>query len=226
MRALRVEVVVFTVRGGRLETALLRARANKWRLPGTEVGPTGTLRDAAEGALAEEAGVRNVELEQLFTFDRAGGSAVAVTYLALLNAWAHPLAPGRDVVEVRWFAWDDVPELAPDQDETLRYGHERLRAKASYAPIAAQLLPGDFTISEVQQAYEAVLGRELDARNFRRDLTSAGVVERVGRTRSAGPGRPAELYRWSDRPRHFSVVAAERRLARTLAADDAASTDS
>lgn len=221
MRALRVEVVVFTVRGGRLETALLRGRANTWRLPGKPVDTTGTLRDAAEAALAEETGVRNVELEQLFTFDRDDGEGAAVTYLALLNAGAHPLAPGRDVVEVRWFAWDDVPDLAPEQAETLTYGRERLRAKAAYAPVAARMMPGDFTISEVQRVYEAVLGRPLDARNFRRDLTSAGVVERLDRTRSTGPGRPAALYRWSARAEGFSVVAEERRLAKTLAGADA-----
>lgn len=217
-----MEVVVFTVRGGRLETALLRERANTWRLPGMPVGTAGTLHDAAEAALAEETGVHNVELEQLFTFDRDGGEGAAVTYLALLHAGAHPLAPGRDVVEVRWFAWGDVPDLAPEQAETLAYGRERLRAKAAYAPVAARLMPGDFTISEVQRVYEAVLGRTLDARNFRRDLTSAGVVERIERTRSAGPGRPAALYRWTPGAEAFSVVAEERRLARALSGPNVA----
>ncbi|MGI9538534.1 MAG: NUDIX hydrolase [Miltoncostaeaceae bacterium] len=225
MRALRVEVAMFTVRGGRLETALLRGRANTWRLPGMAVGSSGTLREAAEAALAEETGVRHVELEQLFTFDREGGEGAAVTYLALLHAGAHPLAPGSEVVEVRWFSWDDIPELPPDQAETLGYGRERLRAKAAYAPVAAQLVPGDFTISELQGVYEAILGRQLDARNFRRDLISAGVVERLDRTRSGGPGRPASLYRWSAGAEGFSVLAVERRLARALSGDEGTAYD-
>ena len=220
VRTLRVEIAVFTVRAGRLATALLRERANTWRLPGAAVEARGTLQDAAERALAEETGVRNADPEQLFTFDRDGGEGAAVTYLALVHAGAHPLAPGRDVVEVRWFAWGDVPELAADQAETLHYGRERLRAKAAYAPVAERLVAAEFTISELQRVYEAVLGRRLDARNFRRDLTSAGVVEPLERTRATGPGRPATLYRWSSDAGGFSVSAAERRLARTLAVGD------
>jgi 8-oxo-dGTP diphosphatase len=89
-----------------------------------------------------------------------------------------------------------------------------VRSKASYAPIALQFLPETFTLGELQTVYEAVLGRALDTRNFRRDVLAAGVVEPTGRTRAEGPGRPALLYRSAGGD--FQVLARERRIARAI----------
>ncbi len=110
---------------------------------------------------------------------------------------------------------DDPPALAPEAVQVLEYGRSRLRSKAAYAPIALQLLPEVFTLGELQIAYEAVLGHDLDTRNFRRDVLAAQIVEPVGRARADGPGRPAELYR--SRAGDFQVLARERRIARAIA---------
>ena len=119
------------------------------------------------------------------------------------------------MVEVRWFPLGDLPALDPDAAEVLAYGHQRLRAKAAYAPIAFQLLPEAFTLGELQSVYEAVLGRGLDTRNFRRDVLGAGVVEPVGPAARGGPG-PARrgLYRFTGG--EFQVLARERRIARAI----------
>lgn len=210
-----VQLAVFTVRGGGLEALLVRLPGSVWALPGVPVGPGATLEEEARLALEEQTGVRGIGLEQLYTFDRGGGDAVSVAYLALIAAGRHPLAPGRDVVEVRWFPLGDLPALDPGDAQVLEYGHSRLRAKAAYAPIALQLLPEAFTLGELQAVYEAVLGRRLDTRNFRRDVLVAGVVEPVGRVRSEGPGRPARLYRSAGGD--FQVEARERRIARAVA---------
>jgi len=214
MKRLEVEVVVFTVRQGRLEALLVRGPGNAWALPGRPASGTLPLAEQARSALAEAAGVRDVELEQLYSFDRDEGAAVAVTYMALIAAEPHPLAPGPEVVEVRWCDVDDLPDLPAQQSRALEYGHQRLRAKSAYAPIAFQLMPEAFTMRELRHAYEAVLGVSLDPRNFRRDVLTAGVVESAGRTRSQGPGRPAQLYRSVGG--EFSVVARERRIARAI----------
>ena len=132
-----------------------------------------------------------------------------------MAAERHPLTPGASVVEVRWCPLDDLPALDADARAALDYGRARLRAKAAYAPIALQLLPGLFTLGELQAAYEAVLGHEIDTRNFRRDVLAAGVVEPAGRSRADGPGRPAGLYRSASGD--FQVLARERRIARAIA---------
>lgn len=215
MKEVSAQLVLFTVRSARLEAMLVRLPGNVWALPGGPVGPGHTVERAAADALAEQTGVRGVTLEQLYTFDTEGADGLVVAHLALIAADRHPLLPGPGIVEVRWFAMDDIPALEPGMAEILAYGHSRLRAKAAYAPIALQLLPDVFTLGELQTAYEAVLGHPLDTRNFRRDVLAGGLVEEAGAVRADGPGRPARLYRSTGGD--FQVLARERRIARAIA---------
>jgi 8-oxo-dGTP diphosphatase len=219
VKAVVAELVVVAVRERRLEVLLVRLPGSVWALPGTPVPAGVPLEAAARAALAEQTGVREIALEQLYTFDRGQGAGIAVTYLALVAAERHALTPGAQVVEVRWFPVRDLPALGADAERVLEYGHRRLRAKAAYAPIAVQLLPEVFTLGELQDAYEAVLERALDPRNFRRDVLAAGVVAPVGRVRGSGPGRPARLYRAAGGD--FQVLARERRIARVIAGTSA-----
>lgn len=212
-----VEVAVFTVRERRLEVLLARGPGGTWALPGGAAGGGIGLDEVALDALRDVAGLRNISVEQLFTFDRAPDGA-CVAYLALIDAGRYPLAPGADVVEVRWFPHDDLPAVGEDQQAVLAYGQTRLRAKTAYAPVAVNLLPGVFTLGEMQAVYEALLGRDLDARNFRRDVLAAGVVEESGEVRAEGRGRPARLYRSAGG--HFAVDARERRVARQISSGD------
>ncbi len=220
MKQVNVRLVVLSVREGRLDALLLRLPGSVWALPGAAVGSGATLEAAASRALELQTGVRGIRLEQLYTFDRDGGIGVSVAHLALIPAERHPLSPGAEIVEVRWFPLDDLPALEPSDAEILEYGRARVRAKAAYAPIALDLLPEAFTLGELQGVYEAVLDRPLDTRNFRRDVLASGVVEPLGRTRSDGPGRPARLYRSAGGD--FQALAPERRIARAIAEADGA----
>jgi 8-oxo-dGTP diphosphatase len=206
--------VVFTVREHRLEALLVRRPGNVWTLPAAPVGDGQGLESVAQHTLRAQTGVAGITLEQLYTFD-SPPDGVAVAYLALIAAGRHPLTPGPDAVEVRWFPMGDVPPLSEGHAEMLAYGHARLRAKTAYAPIAFQLLPESFTLSELQAVYEAVLDTALDTRNFRRDVLAAGVIEAVGKVRADGPGRPAQLFR--SVAGEFAVLARERRAARVIA---------
>jgi 8-oxo-dGTP diphosphatase len=215
VKSVTVEVVVLALREGRLSALLARRPGSVWALPGAPVREGG-LAANARTALVSQTGIVDVPLEQLYTFDRQMGDGLSVAYLALIAGERHPLAPGADVVELRWFPLVDLPPLPDDAREVLRYGQTRLRAKAAYAPIAVGLLPETFTIGELQAVYETLLETPLDPRNFRRDVLAAGVVAPVGRARSDGPGRPAQLYRATGAD--FAVVARERRVARAIAA--------
>jgi len=218
MKAVTTELVVLSVRQACLQALLVRLPGNRWMLPGGPVDPGVAVDDAARAALADQTGVRGVVLEQLYSFDRDGGQALCVAQLALVAADRHPLAPGPGVVEARWFALErpGMPALGEDSAEVLAYGLARIRAKAAYAPIALHLLPEEFTLGELQTAYEAVLGHALDTRNFRRDVLAGGVVEDAGAVRAERPGRPARLYRSTGAD--FQVSARERRIARAIAA--------
>jgi 8-oxo-dGTP diphosphatase len=90
-----------------------------------------------------------------------------------------------------------LPPLAFDHADILEYALQRLRYKLEYTAVGFELLPETFTLSELQSAYEIILGEELDKRNFRRKILSADVIEATGEYRT-GEGRPAKLYRFRE----------------------------
>jgi len=200
-----VDVIIFTLRGDELQALLIRRRnppfKGMWAIPGGFVSVDESLEEAALRELEEETGVRDVYLEQLYTFGSLGrdprGRVITVAYFALVPADAvHPLA-GSDATETRWWPVYDLPELAFDHNDILDYAFQRLRYKLEYTAVGFELLPETFTLSELQTAYEVVLGEELDKRNFRRKILSADVIEETGDYHT-GEGRPARLYRFRD----------------------------
>ena len=200
-----VDVVTFTLREGCLQVLLVRRRRppweGMWAIPGGMIGREEALEAAALRTLEEETGLGDVFLEQLYTFGDPGrdarGRVITVSYFAVVPAsnvvpWA-----AEDAERVQWWPIDELPPLAFDHGDILSYALVRLRYKLEYTAVGFELLPEVFTLSELQSAYEIVLGEELDKRNFRRKIQSAGVIEPSGSFR-AGEGRPAQLYRYRE----------------------------
>ncbi len=162
-----------------------------------------TLEAAALRELQEETGLAGEAfLEQLYTYGDPErdprGRVVTVAYFALIHADA-PIRSegGSDASQAHWFPIDDLPALAFDHAEILTYALRRLRYKLEYTAAGFELLPEEFTLSEIQQTYEIILGEKLDKRNFRRRILQAGVIEATPHMRT-GEGRPARLYRYRD----------------------------
>lgn len=200
-----VDVIIFTLRQGDLQVLLIRRGhppfEGMWAIPGGFVGIAESLEEATLRELEEEAGVRHVYLEQLYTFGDLErdprGRVITVAYFALVPANAIAPHAGSDAAEARWWSVYDLPPLAFDHAEILAYALQRLRYKLEYSAVGFELLPEAFTLSELQAAYEIILGEELDKRNFRRKILSAEVIEETGEYR-AGDGRPAKLYHFRD----------------------------
>lgn len=205
--AVTVDVVILTMRRRRLEALLIKRKRwpyeGLWAIPGGFVGPTESLEDAARRELAEEVSVGAVYLEQLYTFGDPGRDprmrVITVVYYALLRADELRLVAGDDAAESAWFPVDALPPLAFDHAHILAYTLERLRGKLEYTTIGFQLLAPEFTLSELQEVYEAILNRPLDKRNFRKKVLSTGILEQTPHTRKTGQHRPAALYRFSPR---------------------------
>ena len=100
-----------------------------------------------------------------------------------------------------WFALSDIPALTPRQRAVLDAALDAIRVRLDQAPIAFRLLPPTFTLSELQQTYELLLGRRLHKASFRRALQAAWLVEPTDEWRSEGRGRPAQLFRYAPRRR-------------------------
>ena len=203
--ALTTDVIIFTMRNEDLQVLLIKRKhppfEGMWAIPGGFVHIDESLEDAALRELEEETGVRDVYLEQLYTFgdvDRdPRGRVVTVAYFALVPSTMISPRPGDDASEARWWSVYALPPLAFDHTKILTYALQRLRYKLEYTAVGFELLPETFTLSELQAAYEVVLGEKLDKRNFRRKMLSAGVIEETGKYK-LGEGRPARLYRFRD----------------------------
>ena len=119
-----------------------------------------------------------------------------MAYFALISS-DREIAGGSDAAEARWWPMDELPPLAFDHAGILTYALERLRNKLEYTTVGFQLLPAEFTLSELQQVYEAILGRTLDKRNFRRKIELLGILTPLKQQRRSGASRPAQLFRFS-----------------------------
>jgi 8-oxo-dGTP diphosphatase len=200
-----VDVVIFALRDGDLQVLLIRRRhspaVGRWAIPGGLVKEDEALEAAAVRTLAEETGLTDVFLEQLYTFGDPERTphqrTVTVAYFAVLPADSAVPRATDDAHHVRWWSIYDLPRLAFDHGDILGYALTRLRYKLEYTAVGFELLPEAFTLTELQTAYEIVLGERLDKRNFRRKILSAGVIEPTGGHR-AGEGRPARLYRYRE----------------------------
>ncbi|HSM56893.1 MAG TPA: NUDIX domain-containing protein [Candidatus Sulfomarinibacteraceae bacterium] len=201
-----VDVVIFSLIEDQLKVLLVKRKRwpfeGCWAIPGGFVNMDESLEDAAARELAEETGVRNVYMEQLYTFgepDRDPRTRViTVAYFAIVPSDAVEHEAGSDAAETGWFSVEDLPELAFDHDEILDYALTRLRYKLEYTMVGFELLPDVFTLSELQYAYELILGEPLDKRNFRRKILAADILENTGRKKREGEGRPARLYRYKE----------------------------
>ena len=216
--AVTVDVVVFTVLDTDLKVLLIRRRApphqDGWALPGgfVRVGDGlddqgEDLDDAAHRELEEETGLprASVFLEQLYTFGRAGrdprARVITVAYYALVRPDLAPLVTaGTDAAEANWFSLQelDASTLAFDHETILAAGVERIRGKIDYAPLAFDLVPRAFTVSELRSVYEAIKGKDYDPSNFRRRfkrMQEDGLIVLAPGKRHTG-ARPAKVYRF------------------------------
>ncbi len=202
--AISVDVIIFTLRENDLQVLLVQRKhppfEGRWAIPGGFVGAKESLEAAARRELKEETGVRDVYLEQLYTFGDLKrdprGRVITVAYFALVPS---PLAveAGSDASDARWWSVYQLPRLAFDHNSILKYALQRLRYKLEYTAAGFQLLQDNFTLTGIQQAYEIILGEPLDKRNFRRRILEGDIIEATGEM-TVSRGRPAKLYRFRE----------------------------
>jgi ADP-ribose pyrophosphatase YjhB (NUDIX family) len=205
--------VIFTLRadadGAGLMLPLVRRTrdpyAGRWALPGGWLDVAEGLDAAASRTLAETTGLAPSYLEQLYAFgdvDRSPTRVVSIVYWALLrqdevDAQLAAHAEHGDAPDnVQWFDADALPDLAFDHAQIIAYALWRLRNKVGYSRIAHGLLPDEFTLADLREVYESILGRRLDPANFRRQAEASGTLIPTERFRT-GSHRPARLYRYN-----------------------------
>jgi len=199
-----VDVVIFTIRVRALHILLVRRGVppfqGRYAIPGGFVRKDESLEEAAKRELYEETGVRNVFLEQLYSFGEPQrdprGRVITVAYYALIASEQLDLLPGADAAEAHWLPANELPQLAFDHRKIVDYALERLCSKLEYTTVGFQLLPEKFTLTQLQEVYEAILGKRLDKRNFRRKVALLHILKPLREWRSTGR-KPAQLFRFA-----------------------------
>lgn len=200
---LSVDCVVFGLDDSGLRVLLIdrKNEPTGWALPGGFVHAHEGLEDAARRELAEETGVSDVFLEQLYTFGRPNRDprdrVVSVAYYALVKP--RELNASTDAADAQWFDAGKLPALPFDHDEIVSVARNRLRGKVRYQPIGFELLPTKFALSELQKLYETILERPLDKRNFRKKILGMGLLDELDEHQQAVAHRAARLYRFNRR---------------------------
>lgn len=198
-----VDAVVFQIMHNKLQVLLIkRARdpfKDVWALPGGYNPKGEATHEAFRRVLKTKAGIDESALglvEQLYTFDTQArdprGHAVSVTYMGL-GRNVEPQA-GSTTEQPQFFPIDELPELAYDHAGIITYALERLRSKITYTTAISSLLADHFTFAQLQNAYETVLGRSLDKRNFRKKFLSFDAIVATDEFTAQAAHRPAQFF--------------------------------
>ena len=153
----------------------------KWAFPGGFMRIDETAEECARRELEEETGLKNASVEQFYTFSDVNRDprerVITVAHYALVRL--SEVKGGDDAASARWFAMDEVPSLAFDHDRILRMAVNRLKERICFEPIGFELLPEVFTMTELQNLYEAILEVKFDRRNFANKMLKLGILNEV-----------------------------------------------
>ena len=199
--ALSVDCVIFCYDKKKLKVLAFESDfeeyAGLWSLIGDLVQPEEDLEEAPYRILRERAGLHDVYMEQVHTFgsvDRhPSGRVITTAYYSLVDIKNHKLPPSD--TNLHWHEVDDIKQMAFDHKIILDICLKSLREKVLEHPVVFNLLPEKFSLRELQDLYEAILGVELDRRNFRKRITLKNWLVDLNEMEEDVPHRPGKLYK-------------------------------
>lgn len=207
MNAITIDCVVFGFDNGSLEVLLVQhaegIRKGEWGLPGGWIKKTEGIDTAAHRILNELTGMDNIYLEQLKAFGEVDrfplGRVITIGYYALVKREDYDIQAGHTASDVKWYKIKDIPKLIYDHNQILDFSLINLRNRVKQAPIGFNLLPEKFTLLELMQLYEEILGLEMDKSNFRRKFLRMKLLLPLDEKQKDVSHRAAQLYRFDEK---------------------------
>ena len=198
--AISVDCVIFGYENKELKVLLIKSDLEEfsglYSLLGDLIRKDEDLEEASYRVLRERTGMDNVYLEQVHTFGSVNrhpsGRVITVAYYSLIDIKHHKLNLNHH--ELHWHSVKDIKKLAFDHRPILQTCLQRLQENIMEYPIIFNLLPGKFSLRELQELYQAILGVELDRRNFRKKIALKGWLEDIHQMEKNVTHRPGKLY--------------------------------
>lgn len=211
--ALSVDCVIFGYKDEVLHVALIERKKQPfkgdWALPGGFVEGDETVEQAALRELQEETGIHDIYLEQFHVFSKPDrdprGRVITVAFFALINSEHTDLSATEDAAQAQWYPAYDIPQLAFDHEIIYEKAVDALRIAATIKPIVFELLPKNFTLTQLQRLHEQIFGEELDKRNFRKKIEKLTYIQETKQTTQGNKHRPAKLYQFNKK-RYLKTV--------------------
>jgi len=194
-----VDIVILTIKNNALQVLLVKRNTepfkDKWAIPGNYIRMSENLDEAATRILKEKTNVENIYLEQLYTFGdplrHPVSRVITCAYFALIRSEDINVTTTTDIA---WHKVFDLPPLAFDHKEIIQYSLKRTRERLEMCPVAYQLLNEKFTLTEMQRAYEMIMEKSLDKRNFRKKVITTEGLRELNEFSKSSSKRPARLY--------------------------------
>lgn len=214
--SITVDCAVFTIHTNKLHIALIQRLLDPYKnmraLPGWFVLNTESLEQAAKRELQEETNIKNLYLEQLYTFSDSKrdprGRVISCAYIALVPETSFKLRAATDAKDTKLFPVSNLPRLAFDHAEIIAYALQRIKRKIKYTNIAQYLLPSRFTLSALQRIYEIILEEKVDTRNFRKKILTLDIIKAIEKKETGVSHRPSQLYTFTNKK--LEIIEIER----------------
>lgn len=206
-----IDCVIFGFDEGELKVLLIERNVQPfkdwWALPGYLVEQDESLDNAAERILYELTGLKGIYMDQFYTFGDVSrhpqGRVITVGYYAMIrlsgNKELKPVPITNYAKRAVWIPLAELPNLAFDHDQIFGRAFGKIRNRISYQPIAFELLPEKFTLTQLQHLYEVILNKKLDKRNFRKKMLNYDILKELDEKQKGVSYRAAKLYKFDKR---------------------------
>lgn len=201
--AVTADCVIFGFDGVSIKVLLIQRGIEpykgQWAFPGGFLQMDETVEECAKRELEEETGLKSASVEQFYTFSAVNRDprerVITVAHYALVRL--SEVKGGDDAASAQWFAMNEIPSLAFDHERILRMAVNRLKERICFEPIGFELLAEVFTMTELQNLYEAILEVKFDRRNFYNKMLKLGILSEAEPRPAGASRRTPTKYRFN-----------------------------
>ncbi len=204
LNALSVDCIIFGFDEGELKVLLIKRKeepsSGMWALPGGFVDATESLDNAAMRVLSELTSIPNMYMEQVYTFGEVNrypiGRVISVSYYALVKISDYKVQATSKIEDVAWHPLSEITKLVFDHNSILEKALTTLKERVKFHPVGFELLPEKFTLTQLQNLYEVILGVQLDKRNFRKKLLGMDLIVKLEESQVGVAHRAARYFKF------------------------------